>query len=142
MKIIKREPKTRRGRPSKYTPTTVQTICNAIVDGLPFKYAAMLGGISSDTFCDWQRRFPEFSESIQTASAHGILERLKIIKTAAIKGDVKAAQWWLEHVFPEHFARNRIEVKHQGNIEHQFAVPSALLDELSRARSENECIAD
>jgi hypothetical protein len=88
----------------------VKVICAAIADGLPNKYAAMLGGISADTFCEWQNRFPEFSEAVGRATARGIHARLKIINAAARKGDVRAAMWHLEHVFPEHFARNRIEM--------------------------------
>jgi hypothetical protein len=88
----------------------VKVICAAIADGLPYKHAATLGGISVDTFCEWQNRFPEFSEALDRARAHGILWRLRLMKVAAKKGNVKAAQWWLEHVFPEHFARSRIEM--------------------------------
>ena len=128
----------RRGRPSKYRPSTVSKICSAIADGLPFKFAVAFGGISTDTFCEWQNRFPEFSDAIEKATARGILARLKTIKLAAEKGDVKAAQWWLEHVQPEHFAKNRIEVSHQGSVQHQFAIPPTLLDDIARARAEYE----
>jgi ABC-type molybdenum transport system ATPase subunit/photorepair protein PhrA len=133
--------RSKRGRPTKYTAEMVKAICQAVADGLPFKLAAAVGGISHETFCQWQHRFPEFSEAIQTAVASGVQARLKIIRTAAEKGDVKAAQWWLEHVLPEHFARNRVEVKHEGSVEHQFAIPSGLLNEIARARAEHERIA-
>ena len=125
------------GRPSKRIPKVVKAICSGISDGLPLKYAAALGGISHETLCQWQRRYPDFSEAIQKAMANGIAARLKIIAGAA-QTDYRAAQWWLEHVFPEHFARNRVEVKHEGSVEHQFAIPSALLDQLAQARAQNE----
>ena len=103
-----------RGRPTKFGPRVVAAITGAIADGVPFKFAAALGGISHETFCQWQRRFPDFSEAIQEAVARGVKARLGVIKAAARNGDVKAAQWWLEHVMPEHFARSRIEHQHSG----------------------------
>ena len=128
--------KTKQGRPSKYTPKSVRIICAAVADGLPFKHAAAIGGISQDTFHEWKRTFPEFSAFIEAAVAKGIQSRLILIKAAADGGDVRAAQWWLEHVFPEHFAKSRIEVSHQGSVEHQFAIPPALLEDIARARAE------
>jgi len=80
-----------------------------VADGLPFRFAAALGGISADTFYEWKKEFPEFSDAIQKALAKGIRERVKVINAAAKRGDVRAAQWWLEHVVPEDFARNRVE---------------------------------
>ncbi len=129
-----------RGRPSKYSPKTVKAICAAIADGLPNKFAAAMGGISQDTFCDWQRRFPEFSEAVERATARGVHARLKIIKAAAEGGDVKAAQWWLEHVMPEHFARNRIELKHDiaGRLEHEIVVSPQALEAIAESRRRYE----
>jgi hypothetical protein len=114
----------------------MRLICDAIADGMAYKHAASLAGISHETLCQWQRQFPEFSEAMQAAVARGIHARLVLIRVAAEKGDVKAACWYLEHVHPEQFAKSRIEVAHQGSIEHQFAIPAALLDEIARARTE------
>jgi hypothetical protein len=108
------KPRQRDGRPTKYSPAIVRVICDAVADGTPFRFAAALGGISAGTFYDWQKRFPEFSDAIQRALAKGVRERLKVVKVAAKKGDVRAAQWWLEHVLPEDFARTRVE--HAGQV--------------------------
>ncbi len=133
-------PRRARGRPSKYSPKTVKAICAAIADGLPNKFAAAVGGISPDTFCEWQNRFAEFSEAVERATARGILARLRIIKAAAQKGDVKAAQWWLEHVCPEHFARNRIELSHDvsGRLQHEIVVSPQSLDAIAESRKRYE----
>src|ERR1044072_3948167 len=82
---------------------------------MPMKCAAAEAGISVDTFCEWNNRYPEFSERIQQAEARGVHARLRAINRAARKGH-KAAAWWLEHVHPEHFARNRIEHTHTGEL--------------------------
>ena len=123
------EDRPRPGRPTKYEPSVVRTICEAVADGMPFRLAADLGGISPDTFYTWKKEYPEFSDTIQEARAKGVQARLKIITAAAEKGDVKAAQWWLEHTLPEHFARNRIE--HAGQVSVQ-AKPSSVTTEYLR----------
>lgn len=104
------------------------------------KDAAALAGISYETFCDWRRRFPEFSEAIEKAMAKGVAARLKIISTAAAKGDINAAKWWLEHVKPESFAKSRIEVahKHEGTISHRHSVDSGTLKRIAEARRRYE----
>jgi hypothetical protein len=103
------KPKQHGGRPTKYSPATVRAITDAVADGMPYRLAAALGGISIDTFHEWQKRFPEFSDAIKRALARGVHERLKLIKAAARKGNVRVAMWWLEHVLPGDFALTRVE---------------------------------
>ncbi len=128
----------RAGRPTKYTRKVVRVICEAIASGVPYKFAAAIGGISEDTFHEWRRTIPAFSESIEAAVAEGIQARLFLIQAAADKGDVKAAQWWLEHVLPEHFAKSRVEVAHQGSVDHQFSIPKSILDAIARIRTQGD----
>jgi hypothetical protein len=104
---------------------------------MPFIYAATMGGISHETFCQWQRKYPDFSESIQRALAKGIAARLKLIKNAA-KEDAKLACWWLEHCLPEHFARNRIEHEHSGKIAHEMVVAPETLKAIAESRARYE----
>jgi len=128
------------GRPSKYEQKTVRGICEAISDGTPFTYAAAIGGISYETFCQWRKKFPEFSDAIEAAMARGIRARLQLIVKAAESGDVAAARWWLEHVVPEHFARNRVELAHslRGSVEHSLSLPTEVLDAIAEVRKRHE----
>ena len=102
------------GRKSKFNDQVVEKICTGISAGLPQQYAAALAGISHDTFHVWQRKYPKFRQAVETALSRGLAFRLKIIQDGASSKDenvrLRAATWWLEHVFPQHFARNRIEV--------------------------------
>ena len=125
------------GRPTKYCTSAVKTICDAIADGVPFVHASALGGITHETLCQWRRRYPEFAEAVQAAVAEGIKARLEIIVEAS-KQDAKHAQWWLEHVLPEHFAKNRIEIQHEGSLEHTLTIPEATINEIAKARREYE----
>ncbi len=138
--LAKRTP-TRRGkigRPTKRTPATMQKISRGIADGLPLKYAAATGGISHETFCVWRRTFPDFDAAVEKALGDGIKKRVAIIKQAAEQGDWRAAAWHLEHVFPELFARNRIELEAVGELEHRFVIPVKVLDEIAARRRELE----
>ena len=126
----------RTGRPTKRTPKLELSLLKSIEDGLPLSHAAAVAGIAYETFCEWRRQFPEFDHSIQKAIARGVSTRLRIIRKAAESGDIKAAQWWLEHVMPAHFARNRIEISHEGSVQHQFAIPPSLLREIAEARAQ------
>jgi len=137
---MSRQKNTRRGRPSKYSGLVVKRICDAIADGMPFKYAAVIGDISHETFCEWQRQFPEFSEAVQKAKAHGVHERLKIIRTAAKRGNVKAAQWWLERVCPEFFGQ-RPSDEEATEVQSQFGQVHIFLPEKEKLPDEDECTA-
>ena len=130
------------GRPTKFNADTVQKICDSIAEGLPFQYAAALAGISHETLCQWQRRYPHFRQAIQEAVAQGAEERLKIIRTAAKGGDWRACAWWLEHVLPEHYAKTRIQLEHVGQMEVGFVIPQQTLDGIAEARAKYEQAQD
>jgi hypothetical protein len=98
---MKHQPKSKRGRPPKYCPQIVKIICEAIADGVPYRYAAALAGVSYQTFCVWQRLFSEFSDAIEEAKAKGIQSRLKRLDKCANKGNPKSDIWYLERTVPE-----------------------------------------
>lgn len=132
--------KAKRGRPTKFSQAVVDTICSAISEGMPFAHAAAIGGITFQTFSEWRKEKPSFSDAIDHAKAEGIQARLRLILSAAGRGDVSAARWWLEHVVPEHFAKNRVDHKHQieGELQHSFAVPEAVLNSIAEARKRHD----
>ena len=129
-----------KGRPTKFTPATRRRILAAIRDGVPLAHAAALGDISYETFCEWRRRYPEFSDATSRALSQGVATRLRIIRKAADQGDIKAAQWWLEHVVPEHFAKSRMDVSHRhfGKVEHRVGFDGAVLEQIAEARRSYE----
>jgi hypothetical protein len=119
-------------------------ILEHIGDGLPLKDAAALAGISYETFCEWRRKFPEFSEAIDRALARGVATRLKAIREAMDAGDLSAAKWWLEHVRPEHFAKSRLEVahRHEGTVNHRLGIDESMLNAIAEARKRYEGSTD
>jgi len=61
------------GRKGKYadwlTPDGLTTVTGFAREGLSDTQIAMKIGISTSTFCEWQNKFPEFSEAIKKGKA-------------------------------------------------------------------------
>jgi hypothetical protein len=101
-------------RPSKYTPKMVGTLCDAISRGASYKMACRLVGIHFDTFNEWRKAFPEFSDRLAQAEAEAALSRLDRIDEAGQK-DWRALAWMLAHRHPEDFGEVTKQVhEHSG----------------------------
>jgi len=102
------------GRPSKFTPVISRRVLRSVERGTPLTHAAHGAGVSYPTFLAYKKSHPKFAEAVLRAVARGMDRRLKIIEEALSSKDesvrLRASCWYLEHVHPEHFARNRIEV--------------------------------
>lgn len=79
----------------KYNDEIAAKICEIIADGSPNKFAAHANGISEDTFYEWMKVHPEFSEQVKKAQAEAVNRNVRIIKQAATRS-WQAAGWWLE----------------------------------------------
>jgi transposase-like protein len=98
------------GRPSKFTPDTRRRLIELIATGVPVTHAARAVGVSYESFNNYRKQHAGFAEEIETSVSAAIEKRLNVIQKAADAGDVNSAKWLLEHLHPQHFARNRIEV--------------------------------
>lgn len=104
------------GRPTKRNPLTEGAIFAAIEAGATYELAAKAGGITYETFNEWRKADPQFSEAIAKVEYEAALTRLNIIAAAA-RDDWKAAAWWLERRFPESYGRQvRAQVDHGGQV--------------------------
>ena len=97
------------GRPTVRTVEVAGRVCEAVGRGVPYTFACRLAGISYSVFCEWRNSDATFREQLEEAVAVSVEARLLTIRDAAAT-DWRAASWWLEHVLPESFARNRIEL--------------------------------
>lgn len=79
----------------KFSPEIIKEICTAIREGSSQKDAATLAGISEETFHQWKRNKPEFSEPLLKAELECKNRNIKIIQKAAIT-TWQAGAWWLE----------------------------------------------
>ena len=87
-------------------------------------------GIHYNTLLAWEKKgeseksgeYVEFLDALQGAEADAVITNVKVITTAAQKGDWRAAAWFLEHKHPELWARleKRQLAELQANIRAQL----------------------
>ena len=72
--------------------------------GFTNRDAATMAGIHEDTFYDWMKKFPDFSESIKKTE---ILRKLTLIGNIfkASETEWQAAAWYLERTYRKEFGR-------------------------------------
>jgi hypothetical protein len=80
-----------------------------IARGVPMVHACSACRVNYQTFLNYREKNPGFREELEEAVAAAIEKHLERIEAAA-KTDWRSAAWMLEHVHPEHFAKNRIEI--------------------------------
>lgn len=60
------------GPPTKKTPELVKIICDELKDGVFFKYACKIAGITEQTGIDWKNNDPVFLSQVEAARTIGI----------------------------------------------------------------------
>jgi hypothetical protein len=92
------------GRPTKINEDTVRKLEAVFRLGVTDEVACRYAKISRDTFYRHLREDPEFSDRIQSAKEFTrIMAAQTVVRAFVEDKDVKAAQWWLEHKYPEEF---------------------------------------
>ena len=110
----------KRGRKTKLTPELQERICNYIENGYTIEQSCALAGINVATYYNWKKwgrqaksgKFFEFFKAAETSEKVAEAKFLSTILKAAVgdpekkvKGDWKAAAWYLERKNPQQFAR-------------------------------------
>lgn len=93
------------GRRSKYTPETVKKICHAIELGATYELACNYAGIGHDTFHQWRKQKPEFSEAVKQAEGNAVVGWLTLIEGEAAAGSWQAAAWKLERRYAKDYGK-------------------------------------
>ena len=109
------EPKQKRGRgrPTKYTKETIEKVCQGLRQGLTYKYAAEIAGISEAQFYAYKNEFSDFSEAVEAAKAENAAFCMRrIVELAEKREDPKAYQWILANGH-----RNQYHTKQETQIE-------------------------
>lgn len=104
------------GRPSKLTEEIKIEIKRLIELGLNYKDVCESVGIAEETFIQWRKKFPEFSELVAKANAKVKEISLKSIRVGELK-DWKAAAWRLERRWPDEYKeKKQLEVNELPNL--------------------------
>ena len=101
---------------NKYNPERVKKILFAIEMGSTIVHACGYAGISSRTFYEWQKHYPEFAEQVEMAEGAATVKWLARIEQASNMGTWQAAAWKLERRHPHIYGRRVVE--HDGAIDY------------------------
>ncbi len=94
------------GRPTKYNPDRVKRILDAIRSGAAYVDAANYAGISYQTFNEWRKEYPEFSDAVEEADGAAMVGLVATIRKAATEGKQwQAAAWLAERRHPDRYGR-------------------------------------
>ena len=107
------------GRPSTITKLTVHKLEQALKDGFTVERACYLSGISRSTFYAHLQSDPTFSDKIQLAQAWATERAKQVVIKEIDKGNLKAAQWWLERKARQEFSTNPLTVINE-EVENDF----------------------
>ena len=113
---MSKKTKSKRGAKGKYDDERVKNILDVIRAGNYKVIAARAAGINPDTFYEWMKTKPDFSDAIKKAQAEGECRNVAIIAQAAQK-QWQAAAWNLERQYPERWGQ-RQKIEHSGKIAH------------------------
>jgi hypothetical protein len=92
----------------KYSSEMVDEICKYLRAGNNISDTCSLVGINDDTFYDWKKNKPEFSDALKKAENECKARNIAIIQKAAEKS-WQAAAWWLERRYNSEFALKSVQ---------------------------------
>lgn len=124
------------GRPGILTFKLQEAICKRIAGGVYPGKAAVIEGISKDTYYGWMRRgraeqkgkYFNFLKAVKKAEGVAEVVYLEQIRKAAIGTETdkpvwQAAAWYLERRYPDSWGRReRVDLKHSGEFKQKVEV--------------------
>lgn len=118
--VVQPQTKSKAGRKTKYNPYTVQKIAKYLSEGNNQVDSAQLSGISHETFYQWIKLYPEFSDIVNEALAQSKAVLIKRIRDAS-KHNWQAGSWLLERRYPQEYALKSV-TEHIGKIDNQITI--------------------
>lgn len=94
------------GRPTVITKATVLKLEQALKDGFSIEMACYVSGISRSTYYAHLQSDIELSDKMTLAQEWATQRAKQVVVQAIDKGDLKAAQWWLERKSRAEFSSN------------------------------------
>jgi hypothetical protein len=122
----------------KFSPDVQQRICDAIALGATYDLAAKYGGVTYETFNEWRKHKPSFSEALQEAEGRAAIGWLTKIEHAATQGTWQAAAWKLERRYPDEYGRTvqQLQGKDGGPIQQATLIEVRYVNDWRRQGSD------
>ena len=107
------------GRPTSMNQVTVQNLEQALKDGFSVEMACHVSGISRSTYYAHLQTDVEFMNKMELSQTWAAERAKQVVIQAIDKGNLKAAQWWLERKLRAEFSLNPPPFA-QGNDDSDF----------------------
>lgn len=97
------------GRPTIMTPDTVKKLKEGFAQGFSIDNACIWAEISRQTYFDYCKVHPEFSDLCKTLQKKPLIKSISVINEALNSGDVSTAKWYAERKAKDEFSlRNEL----------------------------------
>lgn len=112
--IIKKEAE-KTGRPTIMTEATIGKLKEGFAQGFSVRNACIWADISQDTYFEYCKKHPNFSDQCKTLQQKPLIKSILVINKALNEGDVSTAKWYAERKAKDDFSL-KTETEHTGEI--------------------------
>jgi hypothetical protein len=116
--MTKKKPKhlhTPAGRPTIMTEATIGKLKEGFAQGFSVRNACIWADINQDTYFEYCKKHPKFSEQCKTLQQKPLIKSILVINKALNEGDVSTAKWYAERKAKDEFSL-KTETEHTGEI--------------------------
>ena len=104
------------GRPTIMNEATISKLKEGFAQGFSVRNACTWANINQDTYFEYCKKHPEFSEQCKTLQQKPLLKAILVINKALNEGDVNTAKWYAERKAKDEFSL-KTETEHSGQIQ-------------------------
>ena len=105
--MTKKKPKSEHkpnGRPTIMTDSTLAKLKEGFAQGFSVRNACIWADISQDTYFDYCKKHPSFSDQCKTLQQKPLIKSILVINKALNEGDVSTAKWYAERKGKDEFS--------------------------------------
>ena len=105
--MTKKKPKSEHnptGRPTIMTDSTLAKLKEGFAQGFSVRNACIWADISQDTYFNYCKKYPNFSEQCKTLQQKPLIKSILVINKAINEGDVGTAKWYAERKDKDEFS--------------------------------------
>jgi hypothetical protein len=92
------------GRPTVMTEATIGKLKEGFAQGFSVRNACIWADINQDTYFEYCKKHPKFSEQCKTLQQKPLIKSILVINKALNDGDVSTAKWYAERKAKDEFS--------------------------------------
>jgi hypothetical protein len=116
--MTKKKPKSEHketGRPTIMNDLTIAKLKEGFAQGFSVRNACIWADISQDTYFNYCKKNPNFSDQCKTLQQKPLIKSILVINKALNEGDVSTAKWYAERKAKDEFSL-KTETEHSGEV--------------------------